>query len=409
MLNNSNFQNTNFKNLKNMKTKLLLIMLAIAVFAVSCNSKKDEAVQNGEHEELPANVVEMDDAQYNAAGIELGYVEHKELSSVLTVNGMVSVLPQNLVSVSAIMGGYIKSTSLVQGSPVTQGQVIAVIENPDFIELQQNYLESKSKLDYAETEYNRQKELHKENVNSAKSYELALSEYKTLQSSVAALEQKLRLIGINSKSLTVDKISSSVSVYSPISGYVKTVNVNIGKYVNPTDVIAEIVNTKNMTLELTVFEKDIDKVNIGQKLDFILPAKPDVKMTAVIYQVGKTINDDKTVKIYCTIEKENKNLLPGMYVSATIETQSDSVTALPKEAVLSFEDKNYIFIYLEKKKEGEVYVTLFEAVEIEKGVTENGYIQVTLPVKYDLKTTKIVLKGAYNLLSALKNAGDMAC
>ncbi|MPM21992.1 hypothetical protein SDC9_68442 [bioreactor metagenome] len=98
-----------------------------------------------------------------------------------------------------------------------------------------------------------------------------------------------------------------------------------------------------------------------------------------------------------------------MYVSATIETQSDSVTALPKEAVLSFEDKNYIFIYLEKKKEGEVYVTLFEAVEIEKGVTENGYIQVTLPVKYDLKTTKIVLKGAYNLLSALKNAGDMAC
>jgi cobalt-zinc-cadmium efflux system membrane fusion protein len=399
----------NFINKKNMKTKLFLIMFATAIFAVSCNSKKEEAEHSGEHEELPANVVEMNDAQYNAAGIELGNVEYKELSSVLTVNGMVSVSPQNLVSVSAIMGGYVKSTSLVQGSPVIQGQVIAVIENPDFIELQQNYLESKSKLDYAETEFNRQKELYKENVNSAKSYELAISEYKTLQSLVAALEQKLKLIGISVKNLTVDKISASVPVYSPISGYVKTINVNIGKYVNPTDVIAEIVNTKNMTLELTVFEKDIDKVHIGQKLDFILPAKPDVKMSAFIYQMGKTINDDKTVKIYCTVEKGNKNLLPGMYVSATIETQSDSVTALPIESVLTFEDKNYIFIFSEKKKEGEIYVTLFEALEIEKGVTENGYIQVSLPEKYDLLKTKIVIKGAYNLLSALKNAGDMAC
>jgi len=399
----------NFLNQNNMKPKLFLLLFSAAVFAVSCNSKKEESEHSGEHEELPANVVEMNDAQYKTAGIELGNMEYKEISSVLKANGTVSVSPQNLVSVSAIMGGYVKSTSLVQGSPVTQGQVIAVIENPEFIELQQNYLESKSKLEYAETEYNRQKALYKENVNSAKTYELALSEYKTLQSSVAALEQKLKLIGISVKNLTVDKITGSVSVYSPISGYVKTVNVNVGKYVNPTDVIVEIVNTKNLTLELTIFEKDIDKVNIGQKLDFIIPAKPDDKMTASIFQVGKAINDDKTVKIYCTVDKENKNLLPGMYVSATIETQNDSVTALPKESVLSFEDKNYIFIYSERKKEGEKFVTLFEAIEIEKGVTENGYIHVILPEKYDLKKTRIVIKGAYNLLSALKNAGDMAC
>jgi len=263
----------NFLNQNKMKIKIktFLIILTAAFFVTSCGNKNQSNEQKGEAEVLPANTVEMNDAQYKSAGIELGSVEQKNLSTQLKVNGIVSVTPQNLVSVSAIMGGYIKSTSLVQGSPVTKGQVIAVIENPEFIELQQNYLESKSKLEYAETEYNRQKELFKENVNSAKTYQMATSEYKGLQSKVFALEQKLKLIGIDAKKLEVDKITSSIPVVSPISGYVKIVNVNIGKYVNPTDVIVEIVNTQNMTLELTVFEKDIyTKMDLSYKITTFL-------------------------------------------------------------------------------------------------------------------------------------------
>ncbi|OFX27967.1 MAG: hypothetical protein A2X08_15700 [Bacteroidetes bacterium GWA2_32_17] len=392
-----------------MNTKLFLIILAFGMFAASCSNKSESTEQSGEHEVLPPDVVEMNDAQYKAAGIELGTVENKVLSTELKVNGLVSVSPQNLVSVSAIMGGYIKSTDLVQGSPVSRGQVIAVIENPEFIELQQNYLENKSKLEYAETEYNRQKDLNKENVNSAKTYQLTMSDYKTLQSKLFALEQKLKLIGIDAKKLEVDKISGTVSIFSPINGYVKAVNVNIGKYVNPTDVIVELVNTQNLTLELTMFEKDIDKVSIGQKLSFNIPDKPANKMTAVVYQVGKTINADKTIKVYCNVTAEYKNLFPGMYVNATIETQNDSVMALPKDAVLSFEDKSYIFIFSERKKEGDKFVTLFKAIEVVKGVTENGYVGVVLPKDFNLTESKIVIKGAYNLLSALKNAGDMAC
>ncbi|MFH0867612.1 MAG: efflux RND transporter periplasmic adaptor subunit [Bacteroidota bacterium] len=392
-----------------MRTKMFLIIVASALFAISCNSKNEATESEGEHEVLPPNTVEMNDAQYKAADIVLGTVEQKVLSSELKVNGLVNVSPQNLVSVSAIMGGYIKTTALVQGSPVYSGQVIAVIENPEFIELQQNYLESKSKLDYAETEYYRQKDLYNENVNSAKTYQLAMSEYKSLQSTVYALEQKLKLIGIDAKKLEVEKMSTTISVLSPISGYVKTVNVNVGKYVNPTDVIVEIVNTQNLTLELTVFEKDIDKVSIGQKISFSLPASSDNKMSALIYQVGKAINDDKTIKVYATVDKENENLLPGMYINAIIETQNDSVTALPDEAILSFEDKNYIFIFSERKKEGDKFVTLFELIEVEKGVSDNGYTEITLPEDFDFIESKIVIKGTYNLLSALKNAGDMAC
>jgi cobalt-zinc-cadmium efflux system membrane fusion protein len=307
------------------------------------------------------------------------------------------------------MGGYVKSINLVQGSPVAKGQVVATLENSEFIELQQSYLEDKSKLEYAEADYTRQKELYKENVNSAKTYQLAMSEYKTLKTSVYALEQKLKLIGIDADKLTEASITGIIYIVSPISGYVKSVSVNTGKYVDATDVIAEIVNTNNMMLELTVFEKDIAKVSIGQKISFNLPDNYESKQTAVIYQVGKTINDDKTVKVYATIDGEIKNLLPGMYVNASIETKNDSVKALPSNAVLTFEDKDFIFIYYDKKKEGEKLITLYKLVEVVKGVTENGYTEVTLPKDFDITKSKIVIKGAYNLLSAMKNAGDMAC
>jgi membrane fusion protein, heavy metal efflux system len=391
-----------------MRTKVFWIILITSFSALSCNNKNTNS-ETHETEVLPPNTVEMNDAQSKLAGIVLGSVEQKKLSTELKVNGQVNVSPQNLVSISAIMGGYIKSTKLVQGSPVSKGQVIAVIENPEFIELQQNYLESKSKLDYAETEYNRQKDLFSENVNSAKTYQLALSEYKSLQTTVYALEQKLKLIGIDAKKLQVENISSTISILSPIYGYVKTVNVNVGKYVSPTDVIVEIINTKNLTLELTLFEKDIDNIAIGQKISFNIPNNPDKKMSAIIYQVGKTINEDKTIKVYATVEKESENLLPGMYVNATIDIQNESVTALPDEALLSFEDKDYIFIFSEKKKEGDKYVTLYKIMEVKKGVSYNGFTEVILPPDFNINERKIVIKGAYNLLSAMKNAGDMAC
>lgn len=389
-----------------MRANIFFLILVLNIILISCSNKPEHTE---EHEVLPPNTVEMNDDQYKTAGVELGRIEYKVLSNVLKVNGIVNVPPQNFVSVSVNMGGFVKSTDLVQGSPVSKGQVLAVIENPEFIELQQNYLESKNSLEFAEADYNRQKDLYKENVSSAKTYQQALSDYKNLKTKVFALEQKLSLIGIDAKQLTEEKISRSVPVVASISGYIKTVNINIGKYVSPTDVMFEIVNNQQLTLELSLFEKDIEKVSIGQKIKFSIPDKPGKEQPAVIYQVGKTIGDDKTVKIYASVDNENKNLLPGMYVNAFIEISNDSTTSLPEEAVLTFDDKSYIFIFSERKKEGEKDITLFLMVEVEKGTVYNGYAEVILPKNFDIEKSKVVVKGAYNLLSALKNAGDMAC
>jgi len=385
---------------------LYTLILVLSLFLTGCKSKVGTSDAS---EELPPNTVEMNDDQYKVAGIELGQVQYREMGNTLKVNGIISVPPQDFVSVSVNMGGFVKSTDLIQGSQVAKGQVLAIIENPEFIELQQNYLEARNNLEYSEADYNRQKDLNAENISSTKSYQLALSEYKNLKTKIYALEQKLALIGIDAKQLTEDKISRSVSVVSPISGFVKTVNVNIGKYVNPTDVMFEIVNNQKLTLELSLYEKDVERVSAGQKIRFSLPNRPGNEQTALIYQVGKTIGEDKTVKVYASVSNENKNLLPGMYVNAMIESGKDSTTVLPDEAVLSFDDKNYIFVYKDKRQEKNKDITDFLMIEVKKGISNSGYSEVILPKDFDISKMKVVLKGAYNLLSALKNAGDMAC
>jgi len=222
------------------------------------------------------------------------------------------------------------------------------------------------------------------------------------------LEQKLALIGIDLANLDEDDISRSVAVVSPISGFVKAVNINIGKYVASADVMFEIVNSDKLFLELTLFEKDADKVATGQKIRFFINNETE-QHEAVIYQTGKSIDVDRTYKVYASVPGTCKNVLPGMYVNAIIEASDSKVTSVPLEAVVSFDDKDYIFVFDKDKEEGGKPFTEYRMIEIHKGVSDNGFIEVILPEGFDIQTAKVVIKGAYNLLSAKKNAGEMSC
>ena len=373
----------------------------------SCNQKA-KAISETEEEALPADIVELREDQIKLAEIQTGAIEERSLSGILKVNGKVAVAPQNLATVCMPMGGYVRSTSLMPGTTVHKGQVLAMIENQDFIDIQQNYLEAKNKLTYAKAEYERHSTLFKDDVYSQKELEQATSEYKSLKAQVNALKQKLSLIGINPSRLNEDNISRSVALVSPISGYVKTVNVNKGKYVEPSDILFEIVNSEKLFLELTLFEKDADKVEKGQDIRFFINNETE-QHEAEIYQTSKSVNDDKTYIIYANVKNACKNVMPGMYVNAEIESSGSKETAVPSDAIVSFDDKDYIFIFHKDKKENGKPFTEYKMVEVQKGITDSGYTQISLPENHDFKTAKVVIKGAYNLLAAKKNAGEMAC
>ena len=246
--------------------KLSIIALGLIVSLNSCISGDSKPLAaSAEEEVLPDDIVELRDDQIKLAGIQTGSIEMHAVSNTIKVNGIVSVAPQNQATVCMPLGGFIKSTTLIAGNAVGKGQVLAVIENQDFVDIQQSFLEAKNKLVFAEAEFKRHTELFKEDVYSEQNVQQVTVDYKNLKALVKSLEQKLFLIGINPDELNEDNISNTVSLVSPISGFLKSVNVNIGKYVSPTDILFEIVNSDKLFLELTLFENDANKVASGQK------------------------------------------------------------------------------------------------------------------------------------------------
>lgn len=389
---------------------ILFLILASLLTIAGCKSKTEVAQQETKYVEK--ETVELTLSQFKRAGVEFGKVALKNLSATITVNGMLDVPPQNMVSVSALMGGFIKSTELLQGMQVKKGQLIAVIQNPEFIQLQSRYLENKQKLKFLELEYKRQEELARENVAAAKTFQQISSEYNSLQATAGAQEEQLKILNIDPATLTQTNIRSTANIYAPISGYVTVVNVNIGRFVNPQDVICEIVDTEHLHAELTVFEKDISKLKKGQKIRFVLVNEGNKERTGSIFLVNHKISEERTIRVHAHLDKEDPSLMPNMYLKALIEVEDNQTSALPEQAVVTSGDKDVIFIKVANAphdhKEGETNEEEFnfKMIEVKKGISQNGYTEVLLPEGFDSNNAEVVIKGAYSILSQMNNSEE---
>jgi cobalt-zinc-cadmium efflux system membrane fusion protein len=341
-----------------MKTfKLKIISMArnciylFMIVLISCSQNREKKAGEGREEVQQEELkeVSLTKEQFENSQIATGVLEKKNVNGILRVNGKLDVPPQNLVSVSAPIGGFLKSTEMLEGVYVKKGQVVAVLEHPEIVQLQQDYVEAKSKFDYLEQELKRQQELNKENVNSAKVLQQTQSEFNIVQVKYKALEEKLRLAGISRENVVSGRISGTLSVVSPINGYVTKVNVNIGKMINPQDVMFEIVDTEHLHAELTVFEKDIIHIKEGQRVRFTLANDPDKELTASVHLIGRSFDETRSVRIHCHLDKEDKELLPGMFINAIIELDGAKVDAVPLDAVVRENGKEYIFIKEDQK------------------------------------------------------------
>ncbi|HNP25025.1 MAG TPA: efflux RND transporter periplasmic adaptor subunit, partial [Panacibacter sp.] len=294
-------------------SSIIILSFVTALFpACSSTTDKAEPVAAEKPAEDPA-IVDLSEEQFKTVNIQYGAVEEKNLSSVIRASGQIEAPPQQLVTVSSPYGGVVKQIPLLEGKFVSQGQVIAVLENPEFIQLQQDYLDYKSQLSYLKEELDRQQELAKENVNAKKTLQKANSEYQSMQARVQGLRSKLQLININPDKVGTANISSRTNVYASVSGYVTKVAVNVGKYVNANEALAEIADTRELHVELSVFEKDVPKIKTGQKVRFVLNNETKERL-AEISLIGREISADRTVRVHSRLIKEDKELLPGMFL-----------------------------------------------------------------------------------------------
>jgi cobalt-zinc-cadmium efflux system membrane fusion protein len=378
--------------------KFSFFSIFILIFtACSSTPNPEVATPQASTETMPMRV-EMTAAQLKNAQLEIGSPERRKLGNTIKVNGFMEAPPQNIISISCPLGGYLKQTKLLPGLKVRRGEVLATLEDPQYITLQQEYLATKARLEYLSADLARQEILNRDQSSSDKVLQLARSEYQTQQINAKALGEKLKLIGINPERLTMDAISKNIQIYAPIDGFVAAVKVNIGKYVAPTDVLFELVNTDDIHLTLNVFEQDLAGLAIGQKVMAYANADPNTVYPAKIILISQNIGEDRSVTVHCHLDQKNKVLLPGMFMTAMVETQNENAITLPNDAILRFENAHYVFV---AQSEG-----VFEMVAVEKGTEENGFTALVSANAASLLSQKIVLKNAYTLLMKMKNAAE---
>lgn len=372
----------------------LYIIALLGFILVSCGEKTTDQTGPSSQTEAMDDRIQVTQVQFDQSKMSLGGLEEKSFPTVVTVNGMIDVPPENRAVVNASMGGYIKTTPLLIGDIVRKGQLLVTIENPEFVALQQQYMEVNEQLTYLKAEYDRQVTMRAENITSQKSFLKAESEYKTAVARHTGLDRQLRMINISPASVRAGKISSAVSINAPISGSITKVNVSKGSYVSPATEILEIIDNDHIHLELSVFEKDILKVKKGQAIDFKIPEASSAIYKAEVHLVGTSIEANRTIKVHGHLEDESGvNFLTGMFVDASIVTNSAFAKALPSSSIVTVDEVSYILVLDEKQ--GDTYY--FRQAEVEVVQESEGFslVQFNTDMAAD---TQFLTKGVFNLL-----------
>jgi cobalt-zinc-cadmium efflux system membrane fusion protein len=381
--------------------------LALLPFFIACGKKAAE--KPAAPPPRAPDEVFLNKAQLQAAGIELGTFTRRNLGTEVQATGQIDVPPSHRVSVTAIMGGYVEHLPVLPGQFVSRGTVLATLRSPEYLKLQQDYLQSQARIVFLKQETARQQTLNDEDVGARRKLQQATSELRTEQAAAGSLAAQLRLIGLKPESLSATSIRPNAPLTAPISGYIKTVRVNPGQFVNPQDVLIELVDRSDLHLELKVFERDITKIKIGQDILFRVPAQgADAQpLPATVFLVGKAFDDDgRTVPVHAHLHDTGPDaaataaLLPGQYVSARIITGRTPQRTLPEDALVPGGEVSYAYYQVKSDDSG----STFRRFSLRSGTTDQSQVAVRLLDKL-ADTTHLVVKGAY-FLDAERSKGQ---
>ncbi len=370
-----------------------IYILLISLVFIACGKEKQQP--SATEQTVEDNIISVSKNQFESEKMQLGTLTEQAFIEVVKTTGFIDVPPQNKASVSTFLGGYVKRTPLLVGDKIRKGQLVATLENTEYVELQQQYLEVAEQLNYLKSEYTRQQTLFNEKITSQKNYLKAESTYKSAKAHYNGLRQKLKMMHMNPTLVEQGNISTTINLYAPIAGFVTKVNVSNGTFVSPSDEVLEIVNTDHIHLELSVFEKDILKIKKDQVIKFKIPESSDEIFEAEVHLVGTSIDENnRTIKVHGHIDDDSKNnFIMGMFIDADILTDAKKSKALPKEAITEIEGDYFALIL--KDKSNEDYS--FKKVKLEAGKQSEDFIEV-LNID-DFTDKQVLVKGGLMLIS----------
>lgn len=380
------------------RTLRLTSSITFLALLISCNNGKDSPVQSPDTESETENgnaVISLSKEQFDHGGMELGGITSFRYEETVNANGTIDVPPQNRTKIGTFLGGYVKTSNLLPGDKVNKGQAIVTLENIEYLKLQQNFLEAREKLAYLKSVYEAQVTLAEEKISSQRSHLQARSEYLSMQANYESLTKQLKLLHLAPESISPETMEPSITLPAPFDGYITQMNVVPGMFVNPSDVICEIINPDHMHLELKVFEKDLLKLKPGQTVEFRIPGASSTTYTAEIILIGRIVEGtDRTISVHAHIINDKLvSLTTGMYVEARIKTAERMLSGLPVDALLSEEGGTYVM----QKITGPDDKLSFEKIPVEVGLQTEQWFEVINSDSFTAGNKDILVKGGFNL------------
>lgn len=359
-----------------MKTNITIYGLLIGgMLLTGCGKEApSNEVSSPQVEQVKAGEMVVSASDLRGEDTRLVTLTPHEFPSIIQSTGYIDVPPADRASINAIMGGYVKNFSLMEGQQVQKGDLLVTLENMELVELQQEYLEVVEGLKFLESDYQRQQSMLEENITSQKNFLKAESDYKTALARANGLRAKLQLLNLSPNAVEQGRISSEISIYAPIDGKISRVHVSRGAYVPPDQSIAEVLNSEHLLLELRLFERDLLKVREGQLVQFSIPEISREDFGAEVSLVGRSVDpSSRTITMHARIPDSLSNRFAvGMFVNASIQGAPQSLPSLPEEAILGTGDNSYVLVVKERNQDQ----VLLETIPVERGMLHEGFREI---------------------------------
>ena len=333
------------KQMRHQRKKHFLCGLLVTALLTACSDPAEKAPAVAQPPKVPGEVYLAPDSPKKAyvKTASLSLSQHpllEPLAGKITYNEKVTS------RISSPVAGRVIAAPVTLGSQVQTGSTLLELDSPDVAAAEADYAKAQADVTLAQKALKRQQELYAGKAVSQKELEQAQDDFNDARSDVQRAQQRLKNLHIG-----IQQNDGRFALRAPVPGIVVERNVNPGLEVRPDldKPLYVVSDIKKLTLLMEVFEVNLGKITLGQKLSVSVPAYPGEIFPATVQYITQILDENtRTIQVRCDLPNQDGRLLPGMYATITVDSDpDDQAIVIPLTAVFTENDSDYVFIALE--------------------------------------------------------------
>ncbi len=358
--------------------------------------KASREMKEGQEGHKEPGSVKMTVEMQKQNGVVVAPAKKQRLGGIISATGKVEANADRIAHVSPRISGKIVSVRASLGDSVSSGQALATLDSVELGEALGRYHQSRTKLNLAQSNMDRIKNLVEKKIAARKDILLAETDFKTAQTELHTDEERLSLYGVSTSALKgEDHKKPLLQVRSPISGIITEKHAIVGELSDPSKSLYTVADLSSVWVLVDINEKDLAKVHKGQAAIVTIGAFPDKKFNGRINHIADAVDQaTRTVKARIEVANPGRKLKPEMFATVELALPADAaaVMAVPEDALQDLDGKKVLFVVGEKGDE-------FEPRKVEPGRTAGDMVEIVSGLK---EGERYAIKGAFILKSELK-------